>query len=178
MTAPEVPLEQTQEELIHRAESAVERWIMNVALTAAILAVLAAVTSLLAEHHATHAMVEQIRSADKWNQYQAKSIKANLLRSKLDMLGAVGKPAAPRDTEKLDEYDKEQKEIMSEAEAKQAESEVHLHAHTVLARGVTMFQVAIAVGAIAVLTKRKRFWLGSLLFGAAGTVFLVLGLMV
>ncbi len=176
MTAPEVPLEQTQEELIHRAEAADERWIMYVALTAAILAVLAAVASLMAEHHAAHVMIEQILSADKWSQYQAKSVKANLLKSKIELLDALGKSTAQKDVDKLAEYEKEQEEIKAEAEAKQVESEHHLHAHAVYSRGVTMFQIGIAVGAISVLTRRRRFWLGSLLFGGAGAVFFLFAL--
>ena len=48
--------------------------------------------------------------------------------------------------------------------------------HTLLSRGVTLFQVGIAVGAIAVLTKRKRFWYASLVFGVAGAVMFVWGL--
>ena len=43
------------------------------------------------------------------------------------------------------------------------------------ARGVTMFQIAIAVAAISALTAKRRFGIFSLLFGAAGCVFLVLG---
>ena len=39
-----------------------------------------------------------------------------------------------------------------------------------------VFQIGIAVGAISVLTKRKRFWLGSLGFGVAGVVLLILGI--
>ena len=48
--------------------------------------------------------------------------------------------------------------------------------HSVLSGGVTMFQVAIAVGAVAVLTKRRRFWYVAIGFGGLGTVFLVLGI--
>jgi hypothetical protein len=47
----------------------------------------------------------------------------------------------------------------------------------IFARGVTLFQIAIAIGAIAALTSRRRFWLVSLVFGAVGIVFLVQGLM-
>ena len=39
-----------------------------------------------------------------------------------------------------------------------------------------MFQVAIAVGAISVLTKRREFWFVSLVFGAIGVGFLIWGL--
>jgi len=34
-----------------------------------------------------------------------------------------------------------------------------------------MFQIAIAVGAISVLTRRRAFWFVSLAFGAAGILF-------
>jgi len=37
-----------------------------------------------------------------------------------------------------------------------------------------MFQIAIAIAAISALTRKPRFWIVSLLFGAAGCAFLVL----
>ena len=40
-----------------------------------------------------------------------------------------------------------------------------------------MFQIAIAIAAISALTKKRRFWFVSLVFGLAGVVFLVLGSM-
>ena len=46
-----------------------------------------------------------------------------------------------------------------------------------VARAVTMFQIAIAVAAISALTKRRKYWVLSMILGLAGTVFLVLGLL-
>ena len=63
------------------------------------------------------------------------------------------------------------------AKEKQAKSEEHLGRHVVFARGVTLFQIAIAIGAISVLTNRKAFWFVSLLFGVAGAFFLLQGLL-
>ena len=51
----------------------------------------------------------------------------------------------------------------------------HLQRHVVFARGVTLFQIAIAVGAISALTNRRAFWFVSLVFGLAGIVFLLQG---
>jgi hypothetical protein len=39
-----------------------------------------------------------------------------------------------------------------------------------------MFQIAIAIAAVSALTRKRRFWFVSLVFGLAGLVFLVLGL--
>jgi hypothetical protein len=41
---------------------------------------------------------------------------------------------------------------------------------------VTFFQVAIAVAAISVLTKRRKFWFVSLGFGLLGLFFLIFSL--
>ena len=47
--------------------------------------------------------------------------------------------------------------------------------HVIYAQGVTMFQIAIAVAAISVLTKRTRFWYVALAFAVVGLFFLVQG---
>jgi hypothetical protein len=177
MERPEVPLEQSQEEIAHHAHQAAESWIMGVALTAALLAVLAAITALLAEHHANEAMILQIQSSDQWNFYQAKSIKENLLKTKAELLTALGKQVQEKDLDKLKEYKKEQEEIKAKAEEKEHESEGHLQHHTVLSRSLTMFQVAIAVAAISVLTRRKGFWFACMAFGLIGAVFFVQGIL-
>jgi hypothetical protein len=178
MERAEVPLEQSQEEIVHHAHAATEKWILGVALTAAFLAVFAAITALMAEHHANEAMLEQIRASDNWNYYQAKGIKASLLGTKTDLLTALGKTVDAADAEKLAKYQKEQAAIKEEAEEQQHASQAHLRRHTALSRSVTLFQVGIAVGAIAVLTKRKSFWAASVVFGIIGVVLLLAGLVV
>ena len=75
---------------------------------------------------------------------------------------------------KRDRYEKEQEEIKSDAEHKEAAAKSNFHKHEVFARGVTMFQIAIAIAAISALTKKRKFWIVSLIFGSVGCIFLVL----
>ena len=171
MEEAEVPLEHLHEEIHHRAEHGGEAWISWVALSTAILAVLAAIAGLLSGMHANEAMMSQIESADKWAYYQAKGIKAAVLDVKISLSPATSEP----DRAKAERYQEEQSEIQKEANEKQAEAKSNFHQHEILARGVTMFQIAIAVAAISALTKRRAFWFVSLVFGAAGCVFLALG---
>lgn len=175
MEQPEVPIEAVSEEIHHHAEHAQERWILGVALTSAILAAFAAIASLLAGHHANEAMLDQIAASDHWSYYQAKGVKAAVLGSKMETLQALGQVNSAADAEKLKTYGREQEEIQKQAREKQADSALHLQTHTIFARSVTMFQVAIAVAAISVLTKRRRFWLISMIFGAVGIGFLIQG---
>jgi hypothetical protein len=176
MEDPEVPTEHLHEEMHEHASHSRSSWTMGVALSSALLAALAAVCSLLAGHHSNEAMIEQLQSSDQWAFYQAKGIKSAVLSGKMELLAAEGKAVSDKDQQKLDAYRKEQDEIQAVAKEKQEASESHLRQHVVFARGVTLFQIAIAVGAISVLTGRRAFWFVSLLFGAAGIAFLLQGL--
>ncbi len=148
---------------------------LGVALSSAILAVLAALAALFAGHHANEAMLDRVEAGDRWAYYQAKGIKANVLRSKLETLAALDKEANPKDEAKLDQYAEDQKEIEGKARGLTDASEQHLDRHNTLASSVTFFQVAIALGAISVLTKRKELWWASLAVGVAGAFFMVKG---
>ena len=170
MEEAEVPLEHLHEQVKEHAEHSGATWISWVALSTAILAVLAAIASLLSSEYANEAMMNQIEASDQWSYYQAKSIKASVLDAKMSLAGTPNES----DQSKRDRYEKEQEEIKSEAEHKEAAAKSNFHKHEVFARGVTMFQIAIAIAAISALTRKRRFWIVSLLFGAAGCAFLLL----
>jgi hypothetical protein len=170
MEEAEVPLEHLHEQIKETAEHSGATWISWVALSTAILAVLAAIAGLLSGQYANEAMMNQIEASDQWNYYQAKSIKASVLDAKMSLAGAANE----LDQSKHDRYEKEQDEIKSEAERKEAAAKSNFHKHEVFARGVTMFQIAIAIAAISALTKKRHFWVVSLLFGLVGCVFLIL----
>ena len=171
MEEAEVPLESLHEEIHHHAEHGGPPWISGVALSTAILAVLAAITGLLSGKHANEAMMDQIRASDQWSYYQAKSVKASVLDAKMTLTDTV----TEKDKEKAAQYQEEQGEIKREAEEKERAAKSNFHKHEIFARGVTMFQIAIAIAAISALTKRRTFWFVSLLCGLIGSVFLVLG---
>ena len=169
MEEAEVPLEHLHEHVQEGAEQSRATWISWVALSTAVLAVLAAIAGLLSGSHANEAMMDQIQASDQWSYYQAKSIKSAVLDAKIS--------PDEKDRAKVAKYEEEQGEIKTEAEKKQSEARANFQRHEVFARGVTMFQIAIAVAAISALTRKRRFWLVSLVFGAAGCVFLALGML-
>src|SRR6266700_4565772 len=171
MEEAEVPLEHLHEHVKETAEHSGATWISWVALSTAILAVLAAIAGLLSGRHVNEAMMNQIEASDQWSYYQSKSIKASVLDAKISLASAPNES----DRAKAERYEKEQEEIKSEAEHKQAEARTDFHRHEVFARGVSMFQIAIAVAAVSALTRKRRFWMVSLLFGALGCIFLALG---
>ena len=174
MEAPEVPLEDCQKNIEERSEEGGAGWLSGVALSTAIFAAIAAVASLLAGQHINEAMINQIKASDQWSYYQAKGIKAGVLSAKMDLLKAAGQPANPDDAKKAQKYTSEQDEISKDAAEKERDSAEHLERHEKLAFSVTLFQIAIAISAIAVLTKKPHFWYVGLLFGVVGIGSLIL----
>ena len=165
------------EHATHGGEASPPPWVSQVALSAAVLAVGAAVAALLAGHHANEAIIEQMKATDAWALYQAKGIKGSLAEQKVELLAALGKEAKEDDKAKLERYREEQKEIKKEADEEERSSKEHMRRHGVLARSVTTYQIAIALSAIAVLSRRKVLWFAGLVLGVGGTIFLGLALL-
>src|SRR3989449_11535652 len=109
-----VALGDLHEEIHHSAELRGENLISWVALSTAILAVLAALTGLLSGKHANEAMMSKIEASDQWSYYQAKSIKASVLEAKMSLSGVTNE----QDREKATKYQEEQADIQKEARTK------------------------------------------------------------
>jgi len=173
MEEMETPTEHLHEHIHEGAEHDKSPWMIWVALSTAILAVLAAVASLLANHHSDEALLTQIQSNDKWNYYESKGIKSEILNSTNEILEQLGKPKIIKDSIKVESNRKKQESIRKEAENLKEESERHGKIHSVYASSVTLFQIAIAISAITILTKRKPLWILSLIFSGLGLFFLL-----
>jgi len=129
----------------------------------------------VAEHHAEEAMLAQIKATNTWAYYQAKGTQLEVLEAKIAVIAALGKTPDSRDEEKRGHHQAKQAQLKGEAEELQEESQHHLRSHGPLSRGVTMFQVAIAVAAISALTRRKGYWWLAIGFGLVGLGFLTWG---
>ena len=167
----EVPTEHLHETIHEKVEEAAKEkekgWSMYVAISTALVAVFAALSSLMAGHHSDEAMILQIKSSDQWAFYQAKGIKAEIKK-----LGNNNQISATE----VERYKQEQEVIMKKAEDAEKESEQHLALHIWLARAVTLFQIAIAISAISILTKKKMLWYAALFFAAIGMYFFIRGM--
>jgi hypothetical protein len=174
----EIPTEHLHETIQEKVEEEIKEeikeekkekgWFMYVAISTALMAVLAAVAGLMAGHHSNEALISQIKSSDQWAYYQAKGIKAEIKTLEISLAKAT-----PADVEK---YKKEQEEIKKQAEEAQADSKFHLDKHIILSRAVTLLQISIAISAIAILTKKKFLWWLSMLIATGGLVFFLSGL--
>ncbi|HVM87611.1 MAG TPA: DUF4337 family protein [Puia sp.] len=176
----EVPTEHLQEAIHEKAEEknyeGKEKWALNVALSTAVMAVLAAIAGLLSGHHVNEAMIEQIKSSDQWAFYQSKSIKSEIAASSDKIIHILALKPVENNSAEIARYEKEKEEIKKVADEDAKSSEAHLIKHVTLSKAVTIFQIAIAISAIAILTRKKSLWYSAIALTIAGSVFLVLGI--
>jgi hypothetical protein len=125
----------------------------------------------------TEATQLQAEASDAWAFYQAKGIKAAISRADADAWTAAGRSAPPAVAASTTRYAAEQDSLSAVATAKERErdarnreAELLLAQHHPFAYAVALFQIAIALGAVAALTRVRLVWLGSLVLGAAGLV--------
>jgi hypothetical protein len=184
---PEVEYEKMHEAIKDELEKEGGPFLKQIALTTAILAVLAALASLqagatvnMALALKTEAVQLQSQASDQWAYYQAKGIKAAVQEASRASWLAIGKEPPHQYAEKVKRYGEEQTEISKKAGEKERErdeklreSEHLLHKHHGFANAVALFQVSIALGAVAALTRSRLVWFGSMLTGGAGIIFFV-----
>jgi hypothetical protein len=188
---PEVETEHLQETIHEEAHKDGSGFVRAIALSTAVLAALAAIASLRAGGTVNEALVLKTEAArlqseasDQWAYYQAKGVKAAVAEVSRAAYAAAGKAEPPAYEEKQRRYAEEQAEIKARAEekekerdAKDAEANHLLHGHHRFAMAVALFQVAIALGALAVLTRLKVVWFGSMIVGAVGLGMFALALL-
>ena len=143
------------------------------AATAAILAAFAATTAALATSHLTQSTLIRIKANDDWSYYQAKSIKASILEAKI--YSAEINKVEPRkaDRDKKADYAREMPEIQSRARDLEKLARAHLETHETYEGSATLFHIAIAIVAIAVVARRRTFWYLSIGVGVVGVFFFV-----
>jgi len=150
-----------------------EKWMTWVALTTALMAVLAAVTTLYVGKYSSRAVLDQGQETNKWSYYQAKSIKSYIYeiqkqRLELEILAQRGKlPVDVREQyqkviagyeNKIKQYDKEKEEIKAEGDAL-AKSRVTAQSQAGnFGYSLIFLQIAIMLSSVAALTKKKPLW--------------------
>jgi hypothetical protein len=156
-------------ELEHAAQhGAGDSFTGRIAVTTALLATMGALfsyqsgaTQANAGMAKNNAAIKKTEAANQWNYYQAKSSKQNLAE-----LGMELAPNNKRDyyTQAIERYKEEKADIKKTAETFEAESkewdkrsDEQMHVHHRWAQATTALQIAIALSAIALLTRRK--WL-------------------
>lgn len=159
------------------AHGAAGGMINQIAMFTAIIATVGAIFSYMggftqanAGLFKNNAAIKKTEASNQWNYFQSKSTKQSLAEVSRDLSPEDKKPVYQA---KMDRYEKEKKEIETDARKLEAQatewdkkSDEQMHQHHRWAQATTVLQVSIALAAIALLTRKK--WLEYAMFGVAG----------
>jgi hypothetical protein len=169
---------ESNEQIEHAEHGAKDPFIGAVSITIALLAVVTAVTTSLEQVEASAAIVESSRSvlaqnqaSDSWAYYQSKSLKKHLYGIAADTPSAnadrykktSAKEAADSEKAQSDaqRFEKKRDELMEDVEK-------HENRHHRLNFAAMLLEMGIAISTIAIITRRKWWWLSSVALGLAG----------
>jgi len=185
-------LKEKLEESIKEAVEGAERrahWIVYLSFTTALIAVLAAIASLESGTYSNEALLEkneallaQTKAADQWAYYQAKSVKGTIYASQAAAaqgsnpeLASKAKQEAARYAAEEEEISKSAKELEKEVKEDGERSSQNMEHHHRFAYAVTMFQISIALAAVAALSRQKFVWFAGLVVAVLGFVYFLDG---
>ncbi len=147
-----------------------------IATVGAIFSYMGGATQANAGLFKNNAAIKKTEASNQWNYYQAKSSKQNLSELAIELAPATKKEFYQ---EEIKRYKSEKSEIKQGAEKLEAEakawddkSESEMHLHHRWAQATTALQVAIAMAAIALMTRKK--WLEVAMYGM-GAVGVTIG---
>lgn len=186
-------------ELKESVEASVERaleserektgWTVYLSLSTAIIAVFAAVASLESGANSNDAILEkneavlnQSQASDQWALYQAKAVRAAIADGESQFVHATTPELGQRFRDEASRLKAEQAPLETRARSLESNVEAHnVQAEHLLARhhrfavSVTLFQIAVALCAIAALMKKKPLWIVALAASSVGFALFVAG---
>jgi len=167
-----------------------ESWTKYTSMSLVFIAVLAAVATQWAGKYSSRTLVElnnstfyQAEASDQWSYYQAKSIKHNLyeaLREVAPKDSGAGEVAVATFNAKVAKYEKEKEDIKKGAEALEKKRDASRAAATRssehgggMGTAMSIFQIAIAMGSICLVTKKRSLWYFALALAALATLQMI-----
>ena len=183
--------ERLEEATEHALEAAEHRskWIVHLSFSTALIAVLAAIAALESGTYSNEALMQkneallaQSKASDQWAYYQAKSVKAAIYATQAGAWKRTDPELAQKEEAEALRYGTEEQEIGKAA--KELENEVKketelsdksMEHHHRFAYAVTMFQISIALAAVAALSRQKPVWYAGLVVAFLGLLYFANG---
>ena len=152
------------------------RWHRQVALSSLVLALLAALTGLLAGLTASQELHIRTQEIMEVTLRENERVNVQVLKAKHELLEELGRTVDPDELAQVQAFEKEIETLAAELVAEERQDERTGNAHLILAIAVLLLSVGITLSGMAIVVEEKLLWYAGLVVGAAGIVGLVLGI--
>jgi hypothetical protein len=156
--------------------------ILPVSITISIMAVLVAAATLLGHRAHTEELLRQSQAADRWAQYQAKSVRLHETQGFSDVVNLVasldkekGEALREKYAKEVEHYQSDKQDISKEAKDLETDRDLAGRRADRFDGGEAFLEIGLVICSITLLTKRKGFWFGGLLIGGAGIALALTG---
>lgn len=165
-------------ELSERAEHGAKRAELRpIAFFMSVLAVLVAITTVVAHRAHTRAILYQNQATDQWNEYQAKKIRSNNTALMSDLLSVVVVSDKDRAQKLANAYASHQEKWTGDLQVSmQKAHDLEEQVERAEARAVrfdlgeAMLEIALVITSVTLLTSRRLYWYFGMIFALAGLV--------
>jgi hypothetical protein len=156
--------------------------VLPVSITISIMAVLVAGATLLGHRAHTEELLLQSQATDQWAYYQAKNDRYHGMQNTANLI----KNMIPRDKDKaevllkkyekdIERYDSDKEDISEKAKELEKERDLVSRRADRFDGGEALLEIGLVICSITLLTKKKYFWIGGVLIGAAGIALAATG---
>ena len=173
-------------EVEHVAHHGGDNFTAKLAMLTAIISTVGAIFGYMGGHsqnaallYKNEAAIQKTSASNQWNYYQAKSNKQNLAELSITLTSGE---TAEKYRQEVVRYKQEKEQIKADAEKLEAaareadkKSEAEMHVHERWALATTLLQIAIALSAITLLTRKRWLLVGVYGSTAIGLVVGVMG---
>src|ERR1700704_2034149 len=156
--------------------------ILPVSITISIMAVLVAGASLLGHRAHTEGLRLETQAASRWAQYQAKSVRLHEAQGFSDVLRLVaplnkemGEELKEKYAKEVEHYEGDKVDVSKEAKDFEEERDLTVRQADRFDGGEALLEIGLVICSVTLLTKRKFFWIGGVLIGAAGIALAATG---
>lgn len=169
-----------------KAKERREAWTKYVSLMIVILAVVTATGTLKSGSFGSRVLLNQARASDAWAFYQSKSLKRHLAEMEARLRLSEGAHLQPAGTgfgaradgasAEVARYQAEEAEIKAQAEGFEKLRDENAKHGPLLAFGIALLQISIALASVCLITKRRLLWAVAGLLGTVGFGYVVVGI--
>ena len=153
------------------------RWHKHVSLTILIMALLSALVAVLAGMTAHQALIERTEEIIELSILEGDRIYVETLRSKHEILTALGETPDQAEMEAIEAFEKEMQELERETAVEEAMVLTAISNNRIFAIVLALLSLGTALGGMSIIADQKYLWIVGIVFGVIGTIGLGLGIL-
>jgi hypothetical protein len=150
-------------------------WHKHVSFLVLIMALLTALVAVLAGMTAHQALIERTEEIIEVDILEDDRIYVETLRSKHEILAALGESPDQAEMEAIEAFEKEMRELEKESAVEEAMVITAISTNRIFVIVVALFSLGTALCGMSIIADQKYLWIIGLLFGVVGTAGLGLG---